>query len=125
MKNAHLGVSVGVVSFVALSYGISPNTILPLFFDFKVETIDLHNIFRATMGLYLGHVLICLMGILKNQYWKLATVSNIIFMGSLAFGRLLSLLIDGVPSLMFCLGLVGEVGFAVWGVMNLRKYDKI
>jgi hypothetical protein len=47
---------------------------------------------------------------------------NIVFMGGLAAGRLLSLVVDGVPSLYFLAGLLVELLFAFWGLRNLKKY---
>ena len=53
-KNLHLLISAIVITIVALTYGLSPASNLPLIFDFKVESTDLKGVFRATMGLYLG-----------------------------------------------------------------------
>ena len=52
IKNLHLGLTSLTVIGVGLTYGIYPNKILPFFFDFKVESIDLNNVFRAIMGSY-------------------------------------------------------------------------
>ena len=121
-KNIHLITSVLLLSFIALAYGVSPGAILPLFFDFKVESVDLHHIFRALMGLYLGNIVIWTVGILNPAYWRTATIANVVFMGGLAAGRLLSLLLDGLPSPILQAGLVAETGFAIWGMLNLKKY---
>jgi uncharacterized membrane protein len=100
MNNLHLIVSSVIVLLAALSYGIFPNTVLPLLFDFHVENIDLNNVFRAVMGLYLGNVLI---------------------MSGLVVGRLISLVTDCVPSPMFHFGLVGELVLAIWCLIHLRQ----
>lgn len=121
IKNAHLIISIIVLLPVALCYGISPGSILPLWFDFKVETVDLHQVFRAIMGLYLGNIIIWGAGILYPAYWKMATVMNVVFMSGLAFGRLISLLIDGLPSTVWQVGFLMEVGLAIWGIVNLKK----
>ncbi len=121
-KNTHLITCVLLLSFIALAYGISPHTILPLFFDFTVESVDLHHVFRATMGLYLGNIALWTVGILNPVYWRTATIANVIFMAGLATGRLLSLLLDGLPSPILQAGLVAETGFAIWGALNLKKY---
>ena len=121
-KNTHLITSVLLLSFIALAYGVSPHTVLPLVFDFKVESVDLQHVFRAIMGLYLGNIALWTMGVLNPAYWRAATIANVVFMVGLAAGRLLSLLLDGLPSPVLQAGLVGETGFAIWGMVNLKKY---
>lgn len=124
-KNGHLLTSSFLVLIIGLCYGVSPNTILPLIFDIKVETIDLHNILRATMGFCLGNVFIWMMGVWNTKYWQMATFVNIVFMSSLAFGRLLSLFVDGFPSPILSLGLVTEIFAAFWGIMNLKNAQQV
>jgi Domain of unknown function (DUF4345) len=120
-KNLHLFLSAIIVVPAALTYGLTPNKALSALFDFNVATTDLHNIFRAVMGLYLGMATLWTIGILKPRYWAAATLSNIAFMGGLALGRLISLLADGIPSIYFTLGMLAEAGFAVWGWLNWKK----
>ena len=69
-KNTHLITSVLLLSFIALAYGVSPHTVLPLVFDFKVESVDLQHVFRAIMGLYLGNIALWTMGVLNPAYWR-------------------------------------------------------
>jgi hypothetical protein len=124
-KNLHLCLTSFTVIGVGLTYGISPNQILPFFFDFKVESIDLNNVFRAIMGLYLGLSFYWLFGIFKTEYWKNATLISVIFMGGLALGRIISIVVDGVPSLAFSIGTILEVLFMFWGIINLKNEDKL
>jgi hypothetical protein len=121
-KNLHLTVSILVIIPIALAYGIYPQMILPLLFDFKVDAINQANIFRAMMGLYLGMSVIWIMGIIKSKLWVTATITNITFMGGLALGRLVSLALDGVPGIYFLIGFVLEAVLAIWGLKNLKKY---
>jgi hypothetical protein len=120
VKNLHLGLSSLTVIGVGLSYGVSPNNILSFFFDFKVDSVDLNNVFRAIMGLYLGLAIYWIIGIFKSEYWRNATLISVIFMGGLAFGRIISLLFDGIPSLPFSIGTVLEIVFMIWGIRNLK-----
>jgi len=124
-KNLHLGLSSLTIIGVGLAYGICPNQILPFFFDFKVESVDLNNVFRAIMGLYLGLATYWLFGIFKSDYWKNATLICIIFMGGLAFGRIISIIFDGIPSLPFSIGTILEILFMFWGILNLKKVAKV
>ena len=122
-KNLHLTISAIILTSVSLAYGLSPRNILPGFFDFKVETIDLTHTFRATMGLYLGMAGLCVVGVFKPGQWRTATISNVFFMIGLALGRTISLVIDGIPSIYFLVGLVLELLLALWGIINLNNYQ--
>lgn len=124
IKNFHLGVSTIIVIVVGLTYGIYPNKILPKFFDFKVESIDLNNVFRAIMGLYLGLSIYWIIGIFKSEHLRGATLTSTIFMGGLAFGRIISIVIDGVPSIPFLMGTIAEIFFMFWGIYNLIINEK-
>ena len=120
-QNVHLLLSSVIVIAAALVYGLSPTTVLPLLFDFQVQTPDLSNVFRAIMGLYLAFALFWMVGILKPKYWEAATLSQILFMDGLAFGRSVSLLIDGIPSTLFAFGTLGEFVLALFGWYQFRK----
>ena len=74
------------------------------------------------MGLYLGTVVLWVIGIFKSFYWRIATISNVFFMIGLALGRIISLLVDGVPSIFFSVGLALELTLGLWGIRNLNKY---
>lgn len=124
LKNLHLIISLAIVVPAALIYGLQPGTSLPWLFDFQVTTPDLHNVFRAIMGLYLSISMVWYMGIIKPAYWKTATVFNFIFMGGLGLGRLLSFILDGIPSPAFALGMVGELVLGVFALYQLRKYPE-
>jgi hypothetical protein len=121
VKNLHLGLTSLTVIGVGLSYGISPNKVLPFFFDFKVESVDLNNVFRAIMGLYLGLAIYWMIGIFKLEHWWNATLISTIFMGGLAFGRIISIIIDGIPSAPFSIGTALEIIFMIWGIHNLTS----
>jgi Domain of unknown function (DUF4345) len=122
-KNLHLLISTIIITIIALTYGLLPATTLPLIFDFKVESTDLKEVFRATMGLYIGMAGLWLTGIIKSLLWRSATIANVCFMSGLATGRVISLLIDGIPSISFLIGLALELTLAIWGLRNLNKYQ--
>jgi len=124
-KNLHLTISAIIITVISLTYGLFPNNILPKFFDFNVESIDLKHVFRATMGLYLGMVVLWVIGIFKPLHWRIATISNVFFMIGLALGRIISLVVDGAPSISFSVGLALELALALWGITNLNKYRAV
>lgn len=121
LKNLHLLISILVVIPVAFTYGLFPSEMLPRFFDFEVQTTDLKNVFRAIMGLYLAFTLLWILGILNPQYWKSATITNSLFMLGLGFGRVISLVFDGLPSLAFFIGLFGEFVLGFYALYQLNK----
>jgi hypothetical protein len=121
-KNLHLTISAIIIAVISLTYGLLPDNVLPKIFDFEVGSNDLKQVFRATMGLYLGMVVLWVIGIFKPAYWRTATMANVLFLLGLATGRLISLIIDGIPSSLFLIGLVLELLLGVWGIFNLKKY---
>ena len=74
------------------------------------------------MGLYLGMVALSVIGIFNPRHWRTATISTVFFMLGLAVGRIISLALDGIPSIYFSVGLVLELILAFWGIINLNKY---
>jgi Domain of unknown function (DUF4345) len=115
IKNIHLILSIVIVIPVAFVYGFKPN----LLFDIHLDTIDETNFFKAIMGLYLAFASLWILGVFKVKFWKIATVSNSVFMLGLAFGRIMSVIFDGVPSKIFAWGLGGEMLLGVWGLYLL------
>ncbi len=121
-QHIHLLLSVVIVIPAGITYGLIPNGILQHVLFFHVENPTLSNIFRAIMGLYLGIAAFWIIGILYPTYWKAATLVNILFMSGLAFGRIISMILDGQPSIIFSVGVVGELILAGWGIYNLKKF---
>lgn len=76
----------------------------------------------AIMCLYLAMVALWTLGIIKPRYWAAATITSVFFMGGLAVGRLISLVLDGWPSPAFSIGLIFEGTLALWGWKNLKRY---
>lgn len=113
----HLIISVFIVGAVAFVYGFEPQSQ----FDIHLKTIDEHNFFKAIMGLYLGFSILWILGILKNSYLKTALITNIIFMLGLTFGRVLSLLLDGIPTFGFLFGTFAELFLGCYGLWVLSK----
>lgn len=120
-KYLQLGISATIVIVVAIIYGANPEKILPQIFEFEVKNLELKNIFRSIMGLYIGFACYWIIGIVKAEHWRSATITNVLFMGGLAAGRLLSTFLDGV-SIPYSIGLFLELITMAWGIYNLRKY---
>ena len=122
LKNLHLIISVLIVIPAALFYGLFPKETATILFDFEVQSTDLKNVFRAILGLYLAFSTFWIMGILKPDFWKMATLSNFIFMIGLVAGRMLSMILDGIPSPAFSYGIIGELILAIFALYQYRKY---
>ncbi|WP_298221166.1 DUF4345 domain-containing protein [Flavobacterium sp.] len=122
-QNLHLILSTAIVIPAALVYGLFPKTVLPQLFDFSVETTDLTNVFRAIMGLYLAFAFLWILGIVKPKYWTAATLSQTLFMLGLALGRIVSLVLDGVPSTLFCIGIFGELVLGIFGWYQFKRFN--
>ena len=117
MKNLHLIISIIIVIPVAIFYGSKPDN----FFEVSLNSTDELNIFKAIMGLYLGFATLWIYGIIKPDFWKAATISNMIFMLGLAFGRICSIPVDGIPTTIFLLGTIGELILGMFAWYQLKK----
>ena len=110
---------------IALSYGIAPARVLPTVLDVAVEGTDLTHVFRAVMGLYLAMIVLWVLGALRPELTRAAVISEVAFMFGLASGRLLSILADGVPSLLLVAYTALEIVMVVWGILILKKLPEI
>lgn len=117
----HLIISVVIVVPTAIIYGFAPTTLLPQHLDIPVTTIDLSNFLRAVMCFYLGASFVWVLGIVKSNCWKVASQLNLLFMVTLGSGRLLSMILDGMPSGGFIFGVIAEFGLASFAFYQLSK----
>ncbi|WP_422092084.1 DUF4345 domain-containing protein [Tenacibaculum ovolyticum] len=120
-KNLHLLISILIVLPTGMIYG-SPS-ILPEQLDIQVNTIDLANMLKANMCLYIGISAIWILGVWKTEYWKRATELNILFMLTLATGRGLSMIIDGFPTGGYIFGIIAEFALGIYSIYQLKKYN--
>lgn len=122
LKNLHLLLSLSIVVPTAIIYG-SPS-ILPEYLDIQVNTVDFSNMLKAIMCLYLGISIVWILGIWKTKYWKTATQLNILFMLSLAIGRMISMLMDGFPTGGYIFGIIAEFVLGSYSIFQLKKYSQ-
>lgn len=120
-KNLHLLISLSIAIPTGIIYG-SPST-LPKQLNIQVNTIDLSNMLKANMCLYLGISFVWVLGILKTKYWKRATELNILFMLTLATGRALSMVVDGLPTVGYIFGIIAEFILGFYSIYQLKKYS--
>ncbi|WP_179344582.1 DUF4345 domain-containing protein [Winogradskyella ursingii] len=115
----HLAISVLVVVPAAIIYGFNSSSA----FDISLNSVDEHNQFKAIMGLYLGFSILWILGIFKVKFLKAALLSNCVFMFGLGFGRVLSWLMDGTPTLVYQLGVFAELLLGFYGLWVLKNQN--
>ncbi len=106
---------------IALSYGVAPQESLSYLFNIEVSDTNSIHIFRAVMGLYLALIAFWLVGIFNIQLRLAALYSLIVFMFGLAAGRILSLVLEGMPHWLLATYLVLELAFGAIGVIVIKK----
>jgi len=94
---------------------------LSFLFDIDVSSINLIHIFRAVMGLYLALIVFWIAGARSKSLRLPALWSLTIFMLGLAAGRLVSLLVDGMPHPLLVLYLVLELSFGFVGYYLIKQ----
>ena len=112
--------SVGLLP-IALSYGLMPSRFVTDLLGFPVEGTNHTHVFRAIMGLYIANMCLWLAGFANPTLRRPALWSLLIFMGGLAAGRILSLIVDGFPSGLLVFYLLAEVFFAALAFNAIRK----
>ena len=121
MTRFYLLFSAAGLFVIALSYGVAPAAILPRALDVTVEGTDLTHIFRAIMGLYLGMIVLWVLGAFWTNFTRAAVIAEVTFMIGLALGRVVSIVIDGVPSVLLVVYAVLEIAMGLWGVLILKR----
>ena len=109
------------VFLISLSYGIVPSKTLSYLYGIEVDSVNLSNIFRAVMGLYIGFVTFWITGAFYDSLKIPALWSLTFFMVGLASGRFLSLIIDGVPHPLFLVWMLLEIIFGVLGYKYIKN----
>ncbi len=112
--------AVGLVP-IALSYGLMPGSSIPVLLAFPVEGTNQTHVFRAIMGLYLANALFWLAAASKPELQRPALWVLFLFMSGLAVGRILSILIDGVPNGILLFFLAAEIAFAALAAVSLKN----
>jgi hypothetical protein len=108
---------------IALGYGLNPSMSLEYLFEFPVPNVNGTHIFRAIMGLYLALAVFWVMGAYKVHLRQAALYSLVVFMFGLAAGRVLSLVVDGVPHWLLLVYLALELGFGIVGMKLLKRSE--
>jgi len=89
--------------------------------DVSIEGTDLSHASRAIMGLYLGMIVLWILGAFRPNFTRAAVISEVFFMIGLASGRVLSIVVDGMPSMLLIGYTVAEILLGLWGVFVFCK----
>ena len=110
LKKVLLVLSFVTICIIALLYGISPQW----FFDTILVTsqdlsIDQSHILRAVMMLYIALGLFWLYCAFSDKYRDSGIIVLAVFCGGLVAGRILSVIVDGIPSPLLILYIFMEL----------------
>ena len=107
---------------VGVSYGLDPAATLPKFMNITVEGTDQTAMLRALMGLFIGMSTFCAIAALSRPEWQhVAVIWAVFFAYSQAIGRILSLIVDGMPSPMLLFYLAVELAVGTIGLLVLNR----
>ena len=119
-KGLLIFVGVGLIP-IALGYGLVPEKSMSSLFNISVTETNLAHILRAVMGLYLGLVIFWFIGAFNPRLRLTALYSLVVFMLGLAAGRILSIIIDGIPNILLVVYLVLEVTLGIIGLILINR----
>lgn len=114
-----------VVSVIALLYGVSPYWFVRTFFGLEELDATLAHILRAIMGLYVALAFFWLFAAFSDEHRKTAVLTTVVFAGGLVSGRLLSLLIEGVPARLLLIYVAMEFAFVPIGIWVFRRAGRV
>ncbi len=109
------------IGIVGLVYLVSPATMLAPAGLVPDSVNGFHAARAAYGGAFAGFALFWLAGVLRAPLRRPALMSLAVFMAAFAFGRLVSLAVDGLPSAMFLGALATELLLApaaLWAVRS-------
>ena len=107
LLSASLGIGV-----IGLGYLFSPQMMYGLY-GIGLETVNEANMVRSAYGgLFLGFAVLFFLGARRDQLATPALVALLTFMSGFALGRIVSVLVDGVPAPLILLLIVFEITYA-------------
>ncbi|WP_395698219.1 DUF4345 domain-containing protein [Methylocella sp.] len=99
-QRSFLILAFGLVTVIALLYGVSPSWFAATFLGVADPGVNLAHILRAMMCLYLALGLFWLFAAFSEKHRRTAVLTTIVFAGGLVIGRAVSFVLDGSPSFL-------------------------
>ena len=122
MKKGFLIFAFFTISVIACLYGISPDWFFTTFsVGSEPPRIDQAHILRAVMMLYISLGLFWLWCAFSDRYRDAGIIVVGVFSAGLAIGRILSVIVDGLPSPLFILYLFMELAIVPVCIWLLKK----
>lgn len=115
-----LAMGLGLVP-IALSYGLMPETSLPLLYGISDPDLPTQHVFRAVMGLYLGMICFWLAGAKRAELRIPALWTVFVFVSGIGLGRVVSLVLDGWPGPILVFYLIAEIVLAGISIVLITK----
>jgi len=109
IKQWFLILSSATIVVIGSLYGVSPQWFAKTFLGISRLDLDLAHILRAMMFLYLAFALFWLFAAFSDKYRNPAVLTVMLFPAGLVIGRILSVFVDGPPSLLLLVYLVAEL----------------
>ena len=111
------------MSIIALAYGVNPDWFAATFLNIPELNLNIAHILRAVMCLYLALGLFWLYAAFNDKYRDPALIVIIIFCAGLVVGRVLSVIVDGMPSPLLILYIVMEFALVPIGIWVYKLKD--
>jgi hypothetical protein len=112
LKKTFLIVAFGMVTIIALLYGISPQWFGRTFLGIEQLDRNIAHILRAVMGLYIALGLFWLYSAFHAPFRNVAILTSALFAGGLVAGRIISLAIEGTPAPLLIFYVIAELTLA-------------
>ena len=93
-------------------------------YEIEVSNINAANIYRGIMGLYIALSIFWIVGAFKDSLRLAALWSLTVFMAGVGLGRVLSIIIDGMPDMIFINYLIVEIIGAFLGFKFIKSAVK-
>ena len=122
LKKVLLVLSFVTVCVIASLYGISPQWFFDTFLvTSQKPSIDQSHILRAVMMLYVALGLFWLYCAFSDRYRDAGIILLAVFCGGLVAGRILSVIVDGIPSPILILYIFMELSLVPVCIWLLRR----
>ena len=122
LKKVLLFFSFITICVIALLYGISPQWFFDTFLVTSQEpSIDQSHILRAIMMLYIALGLFWLCCAFSDRYRDAGIIVLAVFCGGLVAGRVLSVIVDGIPSSILILYIFMELSLVPVCIWLMRR----
>jgi len=122
LKKVLLVLSFVTVCVIALLYGISPQWFFDTFLvTSQKPSIDQSHILRAVMMLYVALGFFWLYCAFSDRYRDAGIIVLAVFCGGLVAGRILSVIVDGIPSPILILYIFMELSLVPVCIWLMRR----